>query len=203
MLLDDHARGAGREGVAARGEIGAGDRLGDRAGDRARARRRPAGRGCCRSAPRGTGRRGLAPFIANTASTLPTRSTTAKVAGQAARLRLGDALGDDLLHLGGGQRDLRRDRRTGGSAPARRRARAAAAAAPPPPPPPPHEASEQGGDGDAGRGTLHALHLSLRIAAAARPRLARKSPRIVGIGIAHRAIGAVDVGADRWSPRRR
>ena len=40
------------------------------------------------------------------------------------------------------------------------------------------------------------LHLSLRIAAAARPRLGPEIARDVGVGIAHGAIGAVDVGAD-------
>ena len=35
MLLDDHAGGAGRKGIAAGGQIGAGDRFGDRAGHRA------------------------------------------------------------------------------------------------------------------------------------------------------------------------
>ena len=81
MLLHDHACRASRKGVAGRREVGASDRLCDRACDRtwhvdslkvmrAAVRRR------------GTFRRWFAPFIAKTARTLPTRSTTAKFAGR-------------------------------------------------------------------------------------------------------------------------
>ena len=93
MLLDDLAGGAGREGVAARGEIGAGDRLGDRAGDRAPGTLTP-----CRSCIAAVGRRParesrLAPVMRIDGEHVADPVDHGDDAGQAARLRLGDAPG--------------------------------------------------------------------------------------------------------------
>ena len=101
MLLDDHAGGAGRERVAGARQIGAGDRLGDRAGVAAR-HVEPLDVGCRRSAPAATAQSSGRRSWRRRASTLPTRSITAIIAGQAARLRFGDGLGDDLLDVGDG-----------------------------------------------------------------------------------------------------
>ena len=176
MLLDDHARGAGREGVAAGGEIGAGDRLGDRAGDRAgdvdalqivhaavgrRAARAAAGwrrssrtrRARCRP---GRPRRSVPGRPRACASATPwamIRCTSAAVSASCAgtaKSRVWPGVGGPGAGVGAAA------------------AAAAAAAA---------RGERAGRQWRCGRGTLHdALISAFRIAAAARPRLARKAP---------------------------